>query len=653
MTTCRLIHTACEPFLYNTLDIYYKPYASHRIKSLASLSTLAMNSHHIRHLKTGLVFTTYLYGALRAYQESQPHGIEGLSAPSSLIPEWPYGLPPADNSCLCVPLPPLTNLTTLAGSFDRTMEAEQVDGSYFKGNDDEDRGIGNNDVEEVKELAMPTAKDAGTCLWQICWFVWQSPWLSKLSLTHYWINNDDDVRLLATTIAGVSSLEQLSLQLVHAHQFDGPNLRQTIFFSAPASLQQLQIHELQARESYCNRESLPNERSRNEWGKYRLGITDMTPHRRQGPMPNLFDLDLFTKVISREFLENIRSMLEHCPALTSFTSLFIGNGVDVGSLAEHVAERCPRIRKLAYRQYREHSTTRSNVFIFALMNALPEQTMETISCSKFDDLAQCTDAVRSIQRHSLTLRTIELIGCDEIQSKIVRTILQECRSLEGLLIWNVAPLHDCSISLEDAVAAIPWACTGIKDLRLVVKIHELYRTMGEHEEYEDDELRPYYERPAPVYLTDFEKEQFSLLERFFRQIGALVDLEVLALQSDVIPEGYEENDGMWGMDTYPGESFPALLSLGDQETGRPGFLGLLASLTRLRRLSGSIEVNDRENSANVGRSEARWLAEQLPILEQAELYNVYTPFDVPTQIAPHMQWLMEQRPALRMWRSFS
>ncbi|KAG0073086.1 hypothetical protein BGZ89_012154 [Linnemannia elongata] len=211
----------------------------------------------------------------------------------------------------------------------------------------------------------------------------------------------------------------------------------------------------------------------------------------------------------------------------------------------------------------------------------------------------------------------------------VRTILQECRSLEGLLIWNVDSPRDFSISLKDAVAAIPWACIGIKDLRLVVKIHELYRTMGENEEYEDNELRPYYERPAPVFLTDFEKEQFSLLERLFRQIGALVDLEVLALRSNVIPEGHEENDGMWGMDTYLRESFPALLSLGDQETGRPG-----------------------ENSAIMGWSEARWLAEHLPSLEQAEFYSVSTPFRVPAQIAPHMQWLTEQRPTLKIWRSF-
>jgi hypothetical protein len=62
---------------------------------------------------------------------------------------------------------------------------------------------------------------------------------------------------------------------------------------------------------------------------------------------------------------------------------------------------------------------------------------------------------------------------------------------------------------------------------------------------------------------------------------------------------------MWGTDTYPGESFPALLSLGDPETRRPGFL----------RLLGSSEVNDKDNSTNM-------LAERLPGLEQAEFFNL-------------------------------
>ncbi|KAF9139160.1 hypothetical protein BG015_002151 [Linnemannia schmuckeri] len=555
MSTCRLIHTACEPSLYNTLDIYDKPYISHRIRTLASLTALARNSHHIRHLKTGLVFSTYLYGALRAYQESQQQCVEGSSALSSLELERPF----------------------------------------------------------------------------CC---------------------DDDIELLAKTIARASSLEQLSLQLVRAYQFDGSKLRQTIFFSAPTSLQQLRINELEAEELDHNRESLLNKRSRNEWWKYRLGRADMTPQRRQRPLPNLLELDLFTEALGRESVENIKSMLEHCPALRSFTAPCIEDDADVGSLAEHVAKYCPRIRKLTYRQDRELSTA-NKAFIFAFMNVLPEQIMESIRCMSFDERELGTDAANSFRRHSLTLRTIDLMGCDEIQSGTVRTILQECRALEDLLIWNVAPLGCCYVDLEDAVAAIPWACTRIKDLRLVVKIHELYRTMGEHEEYEDDELRPYYERPAPVYLTDFEKQQFSLLERFFRQIGGLLDLEVLALRAEVIPEGFEENDGMWGMDTYPGESFPALLSLGDQETGRPGFLGLFGGLTKLRRLSGSIEVNDKENSVIMGWNEARWLAEHLPSLEEAEFYNVYSPFDLPTQISPYMRWLTEQRPTLRIWRSFT
>ncbi|KAF9901054.1 hypothetical protein EC991_006565 [Linnemannia zychae] len=646
MATCRLIHNACEPSFYNTLDMYHQPFMSQRIKTFASLTALARNSDHIRHLKTGLVFTTYLYKARLAYLEAQKLNAKNPSSSSTSSPQPIHALwvSPIDYPCFCIPLPPLTNLTTLSGSFDRTLE-NYVEDQHEDHEEGQDEESNNNS----SKLTMPIPRDSRTCLAQMCWLIGQSPWLSSLTLTHYWIFGKEDIQLLATAIAGTATLKRLILELfITAYGFLSPLLRQAVFCSVPTSLQQLHIEELRAASSVSGRE-MGLLRRYNDVGVYDDKI-ELGPYQRQAPLPNLVELH-FAGDFSHDAPDSIRLMLDHCPALESLIAPSINNSVEAKSLARHVAKHCPRIRKLATNQY-SCSIMTNTAFVSTLVDALPENSLESLCFTQFREQQPEVDSTRLFHRHSLTMRNIQLKGCVGIESVSLRTILQECQALESLVVWNIAPIASISITLEDAVTAIPWACSGIKELCLVIRIHELYRTMGISEEYEEDELRPYYERATPFDLTGFEQAQFSLLERLYRQIGRLSGLEILGLKSEVIPVGFEESNGLWGMDTYYGDSFPAMLSVGDEETGRPGFLNLFEGLTKLRKLVGSVKVCDKENSAIVGLKEALWFAEHLPCLDEVHFYNVYTPFDTPA-LSPAMQWLKEHRPCLRMWRSFN
>ncbi|KAK3846467.1 MAG: hypothetical protein J3R72DRAFT_433870, partial [Linnemannia gamsii] len=435
---------------------------------------------------------------------------------------------------------------------------------------------------------MPIPKDYQTCLAQMCWLIGQSPWLSTLTLTLYWISCKQDIQLLATTIAGASNLERLTLELIVPNHYLSPRLRQTIFCSAPTSLRQLSFTELGPPAVLATYEAGLVEKYRGKKVEDDEDEVDLKPYKRQGPLPHLMELH-FSGDFGFETPEFVTMMLDRCPALVSLIAPNLRVHSDAELLARRIAEYCPQIRKLTVNRFSRAAPAIVN-FISALMNALPEHTMESLCFPRFYEQRPEIDSARMFQRHSLTIRKIDFMGCFGIEGVTVRTILQKCRALESLFVWNPFPVGSISIDLEDAVAAIPWACTGIKELRLVVKIRELYRTMGTNEEYQEGEIRPYYERPAPTYITDFEMQQFALLERLFRQIGQLSELENLGLQSEVVPEGFDENDGTWGMDTYFGESFPAMLSLGDKEAGRPGFLGHFAGLNKLKIFSGSVEV---------------------------------------------------------------
>jgi hypothetical protein len=106
-------------------------------------------------------------------------------------------------------------------------------------------------------------------------------------------------------------------------------------------------------------EALLVRQNMDDWKKYASGRLDMAPPRRQGPLPNLSELK-FMGTFGLETLERITSILDCCPALVSLAPCIEG-GANLGSFADHVAERCPKIKNLIYRQDMESSTT-NNAF---------------------------------------------------------------------------------------------------------------------------------------------------------------------------------------------------------------------------------------------------------------------------------------------------
>ncbi|KAF9100173.1 hypothetical protein BGX23_004001 [Mortierella sp. AD031] len=180
------------------------------------------------------------------------------------------------------------------------------------------------------------------------------------------------------------------------------------------------------------------------------------------------------------------------------------------------------------------------------------------------------------------------------------------------------------ISLGDAVVARPWACTKIRHLEVAFGIAASSPLLRPSD-------NPYYNRLPGCILSVEEQEQLGMLERLYRQIVILTQLSYLDLRMLALNE-----QGFPTVTPCGQNIFPALLSLGDGETGRPGYLALWGRLTKLRVLRGSVNANTDEARVTMGWREARWMAAHWHELEVAEFSRKG---EDPTE---PLLWLQEQ-----------
>lgn len=314
--------------------------------------------------------------------------------------------------------------------------------------------------------------------------------------------------------------------------------------------------------------------------------------------------------------EEVRAIFEKYPNIEQIHLPNICGTHDVDDLARTIVGLCPKLRTLQF--YGEGRDT-NIVFPFKVLEALPEHLIEQVCIRNFHIELDEQMARSVFLRHSATLHTLILQGCSPTDSEAIRTILAECGALEDLrfmgthysdyeAIWPYPDLYGkgCGILLADAIA-VPWACTMIKHLSLLVRINEL--------RVEPELRRPaYYRREAPVDLSPIETRYFEPLEHFYRQIGRLKELTHLDLRMDMMgPDGERQRE----IPTCAEVSFPGLLNIG---MGRPGYLELLGGLSKLKQLCGSVLADTNETKLRVGAVEAFWMREHWPLLERAEFF---------------------------------
>ncbi|OAQ31988.1 hypothetical protein K457DRAFT_153946 [Linnemannia elongata AG-77] len=136
-----------------------------------------------------------------------------------------------------------------------------------------------------------------------------------------------------------------------------------------------------------------------------------------------------------------------------------------------------------------------------------------------------------------------------------------------------------------------------------------------------------------------------MLERFYRQLGELTELEHLDLSaapSPLTPASLREKGVFLG-------SFPGMLSLGNESMGRPGYLRLLEGWKKLKYLRGSVQVFTVETSGTVGQDEFAWMVDNWPCLRYAAfLLPRSGPWSRDKEHLPEIQWLRDRKPQLSL-----
>ncbi|KAG0295782.1 hypothetical protein BGZ96_011017 [Linnemannia gamsii] len=331
-------------------------------------------------------------------------------------------------------------------------------------------------------------------------------------------------------------------------------------------------------------------------------------------------------------ISEVAPMIEHCPLLTDLEIPLAKDLEDINKLTEHIVKKCPKLCRIMQGStdignFSSFDYHRDGAMSTRMMNFMHKNTLAEFI---FRQIQSPEDGIRlALQRHSESSTRIELTDCDMLLSQTQQKILTLCSALEEFVVSGGSHALYSNIPLYKTVQK-PWASTRFRRLDLAIDIGEM-----------EERLPPIYSRPAPIVLTKAEKERFELLELFYRQIGALVDLTDLTLRV-TLDEDEMTADEVERQVDYHCFSFPGLLTLGNPKKGWPGYLHLLSGLKKLRRLVGSVNVVTDETKLTVGRREVVFLEQTFPKLEVAEFLSRHI------QHPPCFQWLKKQCPRLQM-----
>ncbi|KAF9124092.1 hypothetical protein BGX30_001109 [Mortierella sp. GBA39] len=426
-------------------------------------------------------------------------------------PNW---LPTPDPSSPCIiPIPLLKNLERLDANLKRRdANLERLDANFVK----KPQYIGSC------PYYLHSCEDPQTTLLQFSWIVSLNPRLVDLKIVRPFISNANDLNALSSSLSGLLRLETLVLDEIVAHEEAWKLIGRTIFDRCSSSVQAITVNM----DPYCTR--LVKGQNWSD-AKQQQEQDDLQP---AAPIPAV-----------REALRD----------LTMWSLGSVASEQDLVALLQRSSQ--PII--LGFQLLRKHDNPDK------IMLAVPKQQIEEFQCSNSCERLSGDRADWMWRRHSDVLRKVVIKRCFHVVSDAIRTILTVCPALEhfqmqlNLFDYIVGGF----INLSDAIES-PWVCTKLKVLDLGVAIHEMPDLEPGQE--------PYYTRTPIVGLTDAEGQQLVQYERLYRQIGGLTSLTHLALRVVLLdrahPLGVHYHDR--------NRSFPAMLSLKDEQTGRPGYLDL-------------------------------------------------------------------------------
>ncbi|KAF9904139.1 hypothetical protein EC991_002974, partial [Linnemannia zychae] len=565
--TCSQLHRRYESALYTDLTLGLNVI----FQSSQATRALARNIHRLQSLKLNVVELAMLFNCMLAYLDdaTEDKGI-GMSTGTHIHqPEW---LPSRDqHSQPIIPIPPLTNLKTLETDFSPMLYAAATCPYY-----------------------LASCNWTKISLYQFCWILGLNPGLIHVTASSPTICYLHSLQVLAGSISKLSHLQGLFVDSIVTGVGAWTLIGMTLFLSCSPNVHTLAIQ-------ISTHTSVSQSAIKSSWGDLGKECSNPLASLKSIPREGLRDFSMWPlgKVNPRH---DLLSALELCPNLKRLSLPEIEGSLESSSIGRSIGTMCPKLLSLNILGL-HHSNQGVTSTPIKIMTQLPRQQIEEFKWTNtFERLDEGKTSLMFLP-HSEVLRKLVFEHCHLIKSNGIQNILTICPVLEHLQVRvERCPVMGSYIELQDAIDS-PWVCKKLKVLELgvmVPKMADLESNQG-----------PYYKRSPTVRLSDAETDLLAQYEQFYRQIGSLTSLTHLTLQAVSTKQG-NPSPVLYYQELEP---FPAMLTLGNGTSGRPGFLNLLAGLTQLKELQGSVDSNNDEAKETMRWEEAQWMKQHWPSLE--------------------------------------
>ncbi|KAF9118567.1 hypothetical protein BGW39_001049 [Mortierella sp. 14UC] len=432
-----------------------------------------------------------------------------------------------------------------------------------------------------------------------------------------------DIRHLCRTISGLTHLANLAIDIPQVNKVLRQKLACSIvpmiFFCCPPSLVSFELKTTVREDN-----EQENAVSFREPSKEDSDYTEGSISPQQGQLSKLKVLKLPQHETG--YRTNLLGpILARCSALEEWDVPFLHEAENVAELVNILQQNMnPETREkhsdtqekrswtLRHLQSTYPGTDGRGETVAAIMEIIPENQLKSLTFHGYEDtLPDVPGAfgrfISCLLGHSTSLVSIKLKDMDRIQSKTIKEILTTCTALETLAL--VCPETMLSRLLLDDATIQDWKCVNLKELRMVVDLR-----LGYGKEHE-------------------------MLEKFYKQLGALKNLEILDLMSACRrPNNTSAH--------YSDTTMTGMLSLGGAD-GRQGYLNSLADLKSLRVLLGSFFLRNQAMKDLVGKDEVDWILKEWPCLEMIEFFSSR---EVMYVSHTHINTMKRQRPNLILYR---
>ncbi|KAG0261941.1 hypothetical protein BGZ95_004110 [Linnemannia exigua] len=431
---------------------------------------------------------------------------------------------------------------------------------------------------------------------QTAWLVSLNLHLRTITIERMSVRTTEELFRLSQALAELKKLHELRLGPIPvSHDDQGVALLNSFLDSLPSSMSILSMSQI---------------------------TTNIQPQdnldwpRRDGALPDLKELHMDMPAhFPARFLDH---MFRSCPSLEAF---YIGRAhvqtsrAITAAITNGINDHCPEFKRFSLGQAFNAGASNDG---FKILRTLKPKMLTRLDFWQLRGKESLKQAEEGILLQAETLEVVCFGDCLTMTSRTIRRITAMCTALKTLRVEQRSGVLR-KVKMKKVVKE-RWACHNLSYLELAIAA----KTFENITFYQDSS--DYYEP------TEFDRELWEHWGKFYKQLGQLTKLQVLILKRAVSLEEPGSQEA----------TFPGMLSPGNSDKGRPGYLQYLRRLANLKELRGPFHLAIPEMAATFGIEEVQCIMSQWPKLATIELLQASeggpTIFDTYPQLVSLIKW---------------